>query len=87
MKARCSDPSHISYRYYGAKGVQVCQSWIDSFQAFMEDVGPRPPGTSLDRIDPEGNYEPGNVRWADAMTQRHNRRPVPIVPSAQPDGG
>lgn len=76
MKDRCLNPSSASWKNYGGRGVTVCQSWIDSFESFLADVGERPEGTSLDRIDNDGNYEPGNVRWADASTQQGNRRKV-----------
>lgn len=74
MKKRCYYPKVESYQYYGAKGVIVCEAWKNSFATFLKDLGLKPEGMSLDRIDPEGNYEPGNCRWADNMTQRHNRR-------------
>jgi len=74
MKRRCYDPTHVSYEHYGAKGVRVCGRWLDSFEIFLADVGPRPPGFSLDRIDPTGDYTPENVRWADSTTQANNKR-------------
>lgn len=73
MKQRCNNPKHHAWEYYGGRGITVCASWQDSFETFLHDMGPRPANTSLDRIDPDGNYEPGNCRWADARTQRHNR--------------
>jgi hypothetical protein len=80
MIRRCSDPADDSFRWYGGRGVTVCDPWRESFGAFIADVGERPEGTSLDRIDPEGNYEPGNVRWATATEQRLNRRDRPEPP-------
>jgi hypothetical protein len=75
MKQRCLNPAKGNYRYYGGRGVTVCDRWRDSFAAFLTDVGPRPTaGHSLDRINPEGHYEPGNCRWATRIEQRHNRR-------------
>lgn len=76
MIARCTNPKHPAYqRYYAGRGVTVCDQWLKSFPQFLADVGERPEGTTLDRIDPYGNYEPSNVRWADSVTQNNNRRP------------
>lgn len=72
MLKRCKNPNSISYRYYGAKGISVCERWR-SFETFYADMGDAPDGMSIDRIDPTGNYEPANCRWADAKTQTHNR--------------
>lgn len=74
MVQRCTNPNRVEYRYYGAKGVTVCDRWLASFVSFLEDMGERPEGTSIDRIDPEGNYEPGNCRWATRAQQDANRR-------------
>jgi len=75
MIQRCEDPSSDRYGYYGGRGISVCPKWRTSFAAFLEDVGPKPsPAHSLDRIDPNGNYEPGNVRWATKKEQARNRR-------------
>ena len=74
MKRRCFNPHHVAYKYYGGEGITVCDEWL-SFEPYFADTGSRPPGCSLDRIDPRGHYEPGNVRWADAKQQRQNQRP------------
>jgi len=75
MKQRCCDPEHVAYPNYGGRGITVHVSWIGSFESFFEHVGPRPsPKHSIDRIDNDGNYEPGNVRWATAKQQRRNTR-------------
>lgn len=74
MIERCENPKHDNYRYYGARGIKVCARWRHSFPTFLADIGERPPATTLDRIDNDGPYEPGNVRWADGSTQRLNRR-------------
>ena len=75
MKQRCYNPKVRGWKYYGGRGIKVCPEWRDDFRAFLAHIGPRPgPGWSVDRIDPDGNYEPGNVRWATALTQQRNRR-------------
>jgi hypothetical protein len=74
MKTRCLNSNSPQYANYGGRGITVCQRWIASFDAFLEDMGQRPdPSLSLDRIDPDGNYEPGNCRWADRTTQARNK--------------
>lgn len=73
MIERCFNPRHHAYARYGGKGITVCAEWRDSFEAFLRDVGQRPDGMTLDRIDNTRGYEPGNVRWADWVTQQRNR--------------
>ena len=73
MITRCYNPKAASYRYYGGKGIKVCEEWKSNFRAFYKDMGPRPEGTTLDRIDGNKDYEPGNCRWATVKQQIHNR--------------
>lgn len=77
MKGRCLDPNHSSYDNYGGRGISIYQPWIDDFMAFYTYVGPRPSlAHSIDRYpNKDGNYEPGNVRWATRLEQNNNRRP------------
>lgn len=74
MKARCLDRNNKDYPRWGGRGVTVCGLWVGSFEAFYEHAGPRPRGTSLDRVDNNKGYEPGNVRWATPVEQQRNRR-------------
>lgn len=76
MMARCYNPNVAIYKHYGGRGIRVCAAWHD-FEQFYEDMGDPPPGMSLDRIDVNGHYEPGNVRWATQSEQCINRRPRP----------
>lgn len=75
MKHRCLNPKNKHYINYGGRGITICQRWLDSFRNFMEDMGPKPtPKHTIDRIDSDGNYEPGNCRWATPKEQSKNKR-------------
>jgi hypothetical protein len=78
MKDRCVNPNNPKWKYYGGRGIKVYERWFHSFENFISDLDRRPAGMSIDRYpNNDGNYEPGNVRWATAKQQAHNRRPYP----------
>ena len=80
MKQRCFNKNTQKYKLWGGRGITVCPQWLDSFEAFYADTGPRPsPKHSLDRINNDGNYEPGNVRWATHKEQNNNRRRSSVI--------
>lgn len=74
MKARCYNPEASHYDQYGGRGIKVCDQWKESFEQFLKDMGLRPVGTSLERIDCDGDYKPDNCKWATAKEQASNRR-------------
>lgn len=75
MKYRCCNPNHPEYKRYGARGILVCERWMNSFQDFIDDMGARPGDQySIDRVDNNGNYEPGNCRWTTLKQQNRNTR-------------
>lgn len=73
MRSRCRNKCRHNYAMYGGRGIIVCERW-DSYEAFLADMGRCPEGHTLDRIDPNGNYEPSNCRWATYINQLNNKR-------------
>lgn len=79
MIQRCTNPNHKAFEYYGGAGITVCPAWLSEFSAFHKDMGDRPAGMTLDRINSAGNYEPGNCRWATDEEQGNNKKSNRVI--------
>ncbi len=80
MKTRCLKTNTPNYHRYGGRGISICERWLNSFEAFLSDIGERPSKQhSLDRIDNNGNYEPGNCRWATRELQNRNKATIRLI--------
>jgi len=74
MLQRCNNPNHSHYKYYGGRGIKVCDRWLESFENFYEDMGERPEDLTLDRIDVNKGYYPENCKWSTRSEQNSNKR-------------
>lgn len=79
MKQRCNNANSVDYHRYGGRGIYVCSRWNDSFENFIADMGARPEGKTLDRIENSKGYEPNNCKWSTATEQQENRRTNPTI--------
>jgi hypothetical protein len=73
LRDRCTNPNNAAYKNYGGRGIAVCERW-NSFETFLADMGPRPMGYSIERVNNDGNYEPNNCKWIPLREQTKNRR-------------
>jgi len=80
MRNRCYYKKDIAYERYGGRGITICERWLNSVEAFYKDMGERPRGLTIDRINNDGNYEPGNCRWATRKEQSRNNRKAKLNP-------
>jgi hypothetical protein len=78
MRQRCNNPRHAQYKNYGGRGISICADWQD-FSVFLRDMGPKPDGLTIERINNDGNYEAANCRWANRAEQRRNQRTCKIL--------
>ena len=85
MVQRCTNPNAPTFAYYGGRGITLCERWR-TFEHFLDDMGVRPDGLTLDRIDNDKGYEPGNCRWATWSEQMSHRRPYAEWPSVKSAG-
>ena len=76
MLQRCNNENNTRYDSYGGRGIRVCETWLESFDNFLSDMGQRPDGCSIDRIDVDGDYTPQNCRWATTREQSENKRDI-----------
>ena len=74
MKTRCTNIKYKQWKDYGGRGITVCKEWLESFEQFYKDMGPKPKGTSIDRINNNEGYKPSNCKWATRLEQRKNQR-------------